>query len=305
VDTITGKLPARRLVLGDNNIAVRTMEVNRPDEDRECDGGAERHYRYSVKFVCGCTKGHVVAAGKYFTAINVRNTSDEHITFTKRFSVALPGEQPGNVSGVTWNKLGPYEALEIDCEDIARHNRMPECCFLKGFAVIESEVELDVTVVYTAAKSAGEVETMDVESIGPRIIKKKRRTPPDDKVPPPDRPKLPDLIPVKPFPPGPPPFPSNYCLSRRELRVIVRNQGEGPAGPSTTRVEFTEVGVVEEKPTPALAPGAETMLSFPIPPNCVVESCPFRVIVNAKPADNVEESNSSNNVDSSSCGVVS
>jgi hypothetical protein len=191
VDTITGKLPARRLVLGDNNIAVRTFEVNRPDEDRECDAGAERRYRYSVKFVCGCTKGHVVALGKYFTAINVRNTRDESITFTKRFSVALPGERSGNVSDVTWNKLGPYEALEIDCEDIARHNRVPECCFLKGFAVIESEVELDVTVVYTAAKSDGEVETMDVETIEPRSIKKKHPTPPDDKVPPADRSKLP------------------------------------------------------------------------------------------------------------------
>jgi hypothetical protein len=184
---------------------------------------------------------------------------------------------------------------------------MPEGCFIKGFAVIESGVELDLVAVYTAAKSDGEVETMDVEEIRPRVVKKKRRIPPppDDKIPPPERRKLPDLIPVKPFPPGPPFFPSNYCVSPTELRVIVRNQGEGPAGPSTTRVEYTNEGIFEEQPTPGLGPGEETALSFPIPTGCVVEICPFRVTVNANPDDNVEESNTTNNLDSSSCGIVS
>lgn len=304
---VSGRLPTRRLVLGDNNTAVRAMDVNHPDDDRACDDRGRIQYRYAVKFVCGCSKGEVVAAGKYFTAINVRNTSGKPIEFQKRFSVALPGEQPGNVTDLTRNKLGPYEALEIDCDDIRRHNRIPECCFLKGFAVLESEIELDVIVVYTAAKHDGEVETMDVEFVEPRRVKRTRPVPPppDDEIPPPQKPKLPDLVPVKPFPPGPPFFPSNYCASPQELRVIVRNQGEGPAGPTTTRVEYTDTGVIEERPTPALEAGSETTVSFPIPRGCVVESCPFRITVNASPGDGVVESNTANNVDTSSCGIAS
>ena len=310
ISTIAGSLPTRRLVLGDNNTAQRNMEVNLPEDDRDCDadGKTRRLYRYAVKFVCGCSKGKVVAGGRYWTAINVRNTSDEAIRFSKRFSVALPNEQAGNVSDVTRNRLGPYEALEIDCEDIARHNKAVECCFLKGFAVLESPVELDVIAVYTAAKSDGEVETLDVETVRPTIIKQKRREPrppDDDDTPPPDKKKLPDLIPVAPFPPGPPFFPSGYCASPNELRVIVLNQGNGDAGPTTTRVEFLQEGVIQEQPTPALTAGSETTLSFKIPSGCVVETCQFRITVNARPADNVTESNSANNVDTSSCGIAS
>lgn len=305
--TIAKPLPFRRLVLGDNNIAVRKMELNFPEEDQTCNGEKQKRlYRYSVKFVCGCSKGEVVAKGRYFTAINVRNSSDEKITFYKRFSVALPNEKPGNVSNLTRNQLGPYEALEIDCEDIARHNRIPECCFLKGFAVLESEVELDVIVVYTAAKSKGEVETIDVETVKPKRVK--RKMPPDDDdipPPPPQDPKLPDLVPVKPYPPGPPFFPSNYCESPQQLRIIVRNQGDGPAGPTTTRVEHINQDFIEEQPTPALNAGEETVLTFPIPSACVSETCPFRITVNADPVDAVIESNTINNTDNSSCGIAS
>ena len=53
-----GTLPVGRLVLGDNNVALRRMEVNRPEDDRDCDGkGKTVVYRYAVKFVCGCSKG--------------------------------------------------------------------------------------------------------------------------------------------------------------------------------------------------------------------------------------------------------
>ncbi len=306
ISTISGTVPTHRLVNSDNNIALRRMEINCPHDDKRCEDSG-KIYRYSVKFVCGCSKGNVVAAGKYFTAINVRNTSNEPIVFKKRFSVALPGEKPGNVTEQSSNKLGPYEALEIDCEDIARHNRVSECCFLKGFAVLESQIELDVVAVYTAAKSDGEVETIDVEEIQPRMVKEKRRIPPppDDKIPPRERPKLPDLVPVKPFPPGPPFFPSNYCASPQEVRVMVRNQGEGPAGPSTTRVEYLDEGIIEERPTPALNPGDETTLSFPGALGCKGELCHIRITVNANPADGVMESNSTNNTDNSSCAFAS
>jgi hypothetical protein len=307
VETIAGRLPVRRLVLGDNNVALRQMDVCRPEDDEACGtSGSERGYRYAVKFVCGCAGcSGVVAPGRYCTANNVGNPTDDAVEFSKRVSIALPGERPGNVSRESRNRLDAYEAMEIDCDDIAHHARMPDGCFLKGFVVIESPVELDITAVYTAGGHEGDVTTMDVETIQPHKARAPRRPPKEPPEQVPERPKLPDLVPVKPFPPGPPFFPSNYCESPKALKVIVRNQGEGAAGPTTTRVEFTRDDVVESRPTPALAAGEETTLSFPIPSGCVVEICPFRVIVNANPGDGVTEADTTNNVDSSSCGIAS
>ncbi|MFT6388236.1 MAG: subtilase family serine protease, partial [Cellvibrionaceae bacterium] len=96
-----------------------------------------------------------------------------------------------------------------------------------------------------------------------------------------------------------------YCESPQQLRIIVRNQGDGPAGPTTTRVEHINQDFIEEQPTPALNAGEETVLTFPIPSACVSETCPFRITVNADPVDAVIESNTINNTDNSSCGIAS
>ena len=40
--------------------------------------------------------------------------------------------------------------------------------FLKGFLVIESEIELDVVAVYTAAGAEGQVESLHTERVPPR-----------------------------------------------------------------------------------------------------------------------------------------
>src|SRR5205814_1986596 len=106
-------------------------------------------FQYAVKFVCGKSDGKVVAPGVYFTAINVHNPTYAGIGFRKKIAIALPGEKAGRVTRFFPARLGPDEALEIDCEDIRRHAESPEG-FLKGFVVIETEVELDVVAVYTA-----------------------------------------------------------------------------------------------------------------------------------------------------------
>lgn len=64
-------------------------------------------------------------------------------------------------------KLGPDEALEIDCRDIFRHADAG-ADFLKGFVVIESDVQLDVVAVYTAAGATGQIETLHTERVPPR-----------------------------------------------------------------------------------------------------------------------------------------
>jgi hypothetical protein len=123
-------------------------------------------FQYAAKFVCGKSAGEVVAPGVYFTAVNVHNPTYKTIRLAVKVAVALPGLKPGPVSKFYDAKLGPDEALEIDCADI--HKLAGTNDFLKGFVVIESEIELDVVTVYTAAGSEGQVETLHTERVSPR-----------------------------------------------------------------------------------------------------------------------------------------
>ncbi|MGH9890597.1 MAG: S8 family serine peptidase [bacterium] len=258
-------------------------------------------YQYSVKFVCGKSEGKILSRGHYYTAINVHNPTHKDIRFRKKIAVALPGERPGHVTEFTFTRLGPDQALEIDCPDIYRLLGLPEGCLLKGFVVIESAVELDVVTVYTATGNDRQVETIHTERVPARPITEPKKRRPEDR----DPRKLADLVPVPPFPPAPPFFPSNFCNSPGELAVIVRNQGNGPAGPTTTRVDFFEIGVVAEKATPALGPEEEVLLSFDIRTSCYSQpfggTCNFRITVNARPEDGVAESDTTNNTVQSSC----
>lgn len=237
-------------------------------------------FQYAVKFVCGKSDGRVVAPGSYWTAINVHNPANRRIVLRKKFAVALPNEKAGPVypspSSFFEAILGPDEALEIDCEDILQHLPPQVDALLKGFAVIECEVELDVVAVYTAAGADGQVETLDTERVSPRRVEV----------------GLPDLVPV-------PDEQGSFC--RRDnliLTVRVRNQGSATAGPSVTRVDFGPYGSAD-MPTPPLPPGASVDLNFPIPPGCFDPNCEFRIIADAAGA--VAESDEGNNFASGVC----
>jgi hypothetical protein len=232
-----------------------------------------------VKFVCGKSDERVVAPGEYFTAINVHNPNDKGVAFRKKFAIALPGEKPGRVSKFFDAKLGPDEAFEIDCPDIFRRTEA-NASFLKGFAVIQSPMELDVVAVYTAAGGTGRVETMELERVKPRRTGGGGG---DCK---------PDLIPV-------PDAQGQFCRIRDgKLIVTVRNQGCGDAGPSTTRVDFA-IGAPVSQPTPALAAGASVDLLFTIPAGCFRPDCGFRITVDSNSV--VDESNEANNTASGVC----
>ncbi|MDB4951509.1 MAG: hypothetical protein JWM27_4158 [Gemmatimonadetes bacterium] len=129
-------------------------------------GAQDSVYQYPAKFVCGTPDGgpaapQLLAPGRYFTAINVRNRSADSITIRKRFALALPLERTGKVSPAATAPMGPGQALTIACPDIRDHAGVTGAGLVEGFAVIESPVELDITAVYTAG--AGTVTTMDVE----------------------------------------------------------------------------------------------------------------------------------------------
>ena len=123
-------------------------------------------YEYAVKCICGRPPTPVLAPGVYFTAINVHNPGKEGVPFRKKVAVAFPGEKPGPVSKFFDAKLGPDEALEIDCPDIQRHAGTDR--FIKGFVVIQSPAELDVVAVYTAAGATRQIETLALERVPPR-----------------------------------------------------------------------------------------------------------------------------------------
>jgi hypothetical protein len=120
-------------------------------------------FEYAVKFVCGKAPGSVVAPGVYYTAINVHNPNEKPLVFRKKVAIALPSETAGRVSSFFEAKLGPDQALEIDCPDILRHADSKG--FLKGFVVIESDLELDVVAVYTTAGATERVGTFFTERV--------------------------------------------------------------------------------------------------------------------------------------------
>ena len=123
-------------------------------------------FEYAVKFVQGISEGQVVAPGEYWTAINVHNPTSHPIKFRKKVAVALPNEKPGPVSQFFEAELESDEALEIDRDDISSRAESNEI-FLKGFVVIQSDVELDVVAVYTATSGNQQI-ALHTERVLPR-----------------------------------------------------------------------------------------------------------------------------------------
>jgi len=205
-------------------------------------------FQYAVKVVCGKSDGKVVATGIYLTAINVHNPTEKPLGFRKKFAVALPGQRPGPVSKFDKGKLGPDEALEIDCPDIMRLVESKKE-FLKGFVVIESKVEIDVVAVYTAAGSSGQVESLHIEPVSPRRLG-----------------GCPDLVVEsieKPIWDG-----ANH---RSVIRATIKNIGNASAGSTLARVidpttpQPTGAPYNSVSPTPALGPGDSATITFYLP----------------------------------------
>lgn len=212
------------------------------------DGGPK--FQYAVKFVCGKEYGKILAKGRYYTAINVRNATDREIVVIKKFAVALPSEKPGPVTKVFEAKLGPQQVMEIDNADIFSHAKARG--FVKGFAVIESDAELDIVAVYTVASlSTGEVVSLHIERI---TAKTSLLT-------------CPDLVVVdieKPV------WDQNGHQSI--IRATIKNIGNAPAPDSLARVidpsTLQSPGGAPYNAvanTPSLAPGASISVTFTLP----------------------------------------
>jgi hypothetical protein len=136
--------------------------------------------QYAAKFLCGRMerndRGEIprqiregVAAGDYHTAINVHNPSNRAAAIRFKFTSTLRDGKPGTVSRFAEIKLGPDQAISLDCAQV--HELLhAKPGFIDGFAVIESNVELDVVAVYTAAGEHGEVATLQTARVPVRKI---------------------------------------------------------------------------------------------------------------------------------------
>jgi len=115
-------------------------------------------YMYPAKFLCGIQKEHEdtrFARGFYATSINIHNPNDALANLSKKLALSIPpgAEKPGEIIHIAKERLRPDEAMEIDCQDVARHifpKGFP-APLIEGFIVIESDSSLDVTAVYTTA----------------------------------------------------------------------------------------------------------------------------------------------------------
>jgi CARDB len=232
-------------------------------------------FQYSAKFVCGTPRAEELAPGRYFTAVNIHNPTSRDVSLRMKIALA-GGEQPGPVSESVDLRLGSDEALEINCPDIRAHCGVDDD-FVKGFVIIDSDIELDVVTVFTAAAIDGEVETLHTERLPPRRAKS----------------GLPDLVPV-PDPAG------SFCKRDDEgkLIVTVKNQGSADAAASTTSVVF-EPGGTFSQPTPAIPAGDSVDLKFAIPPTCYDPDCEFRIIVDS--GDQITQSDVGNNIAEGTC----
>lgn len=223
---------------------------------------------YVVKVVCGVSEGEVVAPGEYWTAINVHNPHEEAFQFRWKVALAEPREA-GQVSDFEGFQLGPDEAFEIDCPHV-RELADGDERLVKGFLVLQSVVELDVTAVYTAAGGDGTVRTIQVVNVPPSDG---RRDGGDTGG------RLPDLVPAVPSCDG--------------VVVRVTNQGAAPAGASTTEVDYGRYGT-QTAETPPLGPGESETHQFVPPLGCHDPDCDFTVTVDAD--EDVVESDEANNV---------
>jgi hypothetical protein len=129
---------------------------------------------YRAKFVCGQPVGDALAPGRYFTVINVHNpiedASAKPINFRMKFAVAPP--QQGHTGFDSSFDVPSDDVQKITCGDIIRAANGISLCsasFCEGFVVLESQAELDVTAVYTAADltPAQQVTTLHTDRVLP------------------------------------------------------------------------------------------------------------------------------------------
>ena len=254
-------------------------------------------FEYAAKLVCGLQrdpKRMQLVRGFYGTAVNIHNSGDKPITLRKRLALTFPPDQekPGKIIPIAQHKLGPDEALEVDCEDVLKEvfNGQFPTPYIKGFVVVQSSDRLDVTAVYTAAGLDKEGNVTSVTSIDvDRVYGRRKR----EKQPPGT---CPDLV-IKDI--GPPfvscPGGGGTCVTK--IDYTVANLGTADAGPFNVRAVLDpgQSVVVDTGFGGGLSASADQTVSITTPPggNCFDPDCTISVTADSK--NDVKECDKSNN----------
>jgi hypothetical protein len=246
-------------------------------------------FEYAAKVVCGRQPDEEelrLVRGLYGTTVNIHNFNDRDVRFLKKLALSYPPpeQRPGKVIPISTDRLGPDQALKVDCPDLRRRlfPRGFPTSYIEGFVVLQSDAELDVTGVYTVGGLDRQGRLSDQVSMDVELIRGRRKGEIGE----------PDLAPV-------PDGQGRFCRRRDgKLVVTVRNQGAGGAGASTTRVDFGVHGNASVA-TPGLAASDSTEILVDIPPRCFDADCEFRITVDA--SSQVAETNEGNNEASGTC----
>src|ERR1044071_1052535 len=123
-------------------------------------GACATEFQYAVKVVSGEVPTPQenaqtpVAPGRYWTAVNIHNPDKcKDANYRWKVAVANPGES-GPISVYQRTRpLSPDQAIELDNRQILDAFLPQPPRFIKGFAVIESDIELDGVAVYTGSTS--------------------------------------------------------------------------------------------------------------------------------------------------------
>lgn len=142
----------------------------------EAQGACTTEFQYAVKIVCGQVDASIeasltpVAPGRYWTAINIHNP-DKCQNATFRWKVVVAKPLGSDVLTPVYQRpvvLRPDTALEIDCQQVMRTFPQPPK-FVKGYVVIESDIELDVVAVYSGTTGCGG-NSFHTERVQPRCV---------------------------------------------------------------------------------------------------------------------------------------
>jgi hypothetical protein len=140
--------------------------------------GADEGHHYPVKFICDTFSDEdalaslVAVGGRYRTAINVFNASDQPGWIIRTFTRStLVGGGPVSTSDII--TLDPGKATVIECSAIAGvlfgtpFGQLPGKGF-EGFVTLSSFEDLDVSAIYTAAPESAGVASLQVLTIVPK-----------------------------------------------------------------------------------------------------------------------------------------
>jgi hypothetical protein len=140
-------------------------------------------FEYVGKVVCGPQPDSAwlaVVRGYYATSVNVRNASTARAIVHKSVIWTFPTatekpETPVRPDSVSTLVLAPGFGFTAECRELEGLTRTPAGAFHEGLIIIQSDQQLDVLGVYSAAnllfgKAGGQVSTMHIDRFPQRLL---------------------------------------------------------------------------------------------------------------------------------------